>query len=1390
MLHLGAKPFDTRNRKPSLRFSGYSLTPSGQARLFMPGFDPAHGQRKIEAQAILPGQQDPQSIPLERWGDYWVSRQPVPLGTDYRFLVDGKPRLDQVEVVHPLQDPSAQPFNRVSAYEAVSPRKSGVMADLFLDSLLSREQLDKLTHENAGILPMRDHFKVFGGNEVGLFQAIPQLKLAGFTSLLFKPFIGGDNLSSHRYWTIDPYILNNSFSNKAVFRQFLKTTLRNDLKVFADGAFVNQGFNGVQKLANLTHGFQSPYWNWFTYNETPEGTGPLNFPKQAFEKESWGILPVVEDEQGNLRVAHERYALRVVNDPAKPGYDRRDFTFVETYDPNTETADGKPLKATYPIKSSRDSIQKLRIPVTPEELEGKRSLLNKPADQLSDDERARLCEWQSVRLVADYKDDSGFKWDGQTDVAKMNMRNPEVVKYMEGAVAYWTRTVTNSHIETIARSLAKAQKDNPQGQPPALVQAITRRPGEGPSELKVLPPVTFPALETLTRDEAEQALSERRLCQPGELGHAVAKQLLKEYPLPALELPVMFKAALSHPGLQDALASEPASRIVRWLNLFFAPLVKIPVLGGVFKTIRNAVVPTSFEQALGEKMDEVTRLLTPEAQEKMRDERIRSVMTERLAESLYMKMFTDLDDTAHKSPEEISKAFLDIIPQGIYRNDPETAATLLPGFMRHRLKHTHSAILARLLEKNLEDLDPKLAAIAHALAEKREFGLNWRLDAAKDVANMDVIKATEIADRPEAFLNEIDFVKSFWKQLSGTVHGIFKKSSIIAEFTDFYPFSGDKEPIVREATRRLYEENTFNGMVNWNYTYHQLHQLVHYDQRPDELGGNQMPPSEFLLGWDGQHGLYGMSRELPFPVLRQYQNISSCHDQITTSHGLLLNPAIAFMDLVKWWGLKEDLNEVCNELKSKACFEDARQRIGIPDLDGVLNKLMALIQKPEFKGKLPQSLQDVFDGTAKGEKKGELNEPPPTSTDLKPRFIHEIFKLISPEMLGINQTQHDALKQALSARITEPSEARAMRAVMVNGLLSFNWDEMSPNHRLNPEQRAQFNRHFWQALDNTLAQWGRHFGYQPADIALTRVFQNLGQEPGLPELAKSKAFQNELKTSLFNHINRPVMEKLLRIFAIQTAMPGNPSIYLQDFFARGGGEWMKNIFVQNRNLLPVHRLTEQPDSDFRKFYDQAGAIFRSRSASVDPALTLTQKGFSPEAAMALQQSCASALNDGAMLDVLPPKPPEGQPNPDFDRIKRNMDESGILPMVRDNGRDQVIVLVNTGKPRDSRGDYNDRIGSGPGYKEILPEKPVVENHKPDLSNLHLAPGTRYIDINTGEAFRLNEAGLLVNDQHPEKGVDVHISRFLVRENRPHPPALSPEATYAPPTQSAPPKAGQ
>ena len=106
------------------------------------------------------------------------------------------------------------------------------------------------------------------------------------------------------------------------------------------------------------------------------------------------------------------------------------------------------------------------------------------------------------------------------------------------------------------------------------------------------------------------------------------------------------------------------------------------------------------------------------------------------------------------------------------------------------------------------------------------------------------------------------------------------------------------------------------------------------------------------------------------------------------------------------------------------------------------------------------------------------------------------------------------------------------------------------------------------------------------------------------------------------------------------------------------------------------------------------------------------------------------------------------------------DAAGILPVVRDNGKQQGIVLVNTGQP----GDIGwDKVGPGPAYQEIRATRPVVANYKLSLKALQQPAGTRYVDPESGERFVVNARGELVSAENPEKGLDVAIYRVLMRE---------------------------
>lgn len=1299
----------------SLKFSGYRLTQDGQARLFLPG----HARKRVEAEAVLPGQKEATPVKLRTRGDYWESTGSLPLGTAYRFTIDGNPYAENLEVV----THGGQEFHRISPHEAASPQKSVVIADIFLDALVDRKRLGEYAAQNGGMLPMRNHFNQFGGDEQALAEILPRLKEAGFTSLLFKPFIGGDNLSSHKYWTIDPYVLNNSFSSKEAFKKFLNASLSHGMKLYADGAFVNQGLNGVQMLSNVAHGFRSPYWDWFTYEEDAQPAGQIVYPKHAYEGFNFGILPTVADAEGHRDVAYDRFDVRIINDPRSEDYRPSEYTYVELYDPHTETPDGKPKKAPHNIANSEDSVQKYRFPVSPEEVKRKFDAMYEPGVSLSQREKKQeLLEWQSFRddgrtafrLSAATLDDSAFKWDGQIDVAKMNMKNPEVVDYVEGAVDYWSRYVQNTYTETVARALSRARTGQAKADPTAWINAITQTGRGKPKPNQVLPPVVLSDVERLTSAEA-QAIMEgvQPATEEKNAGRLLTETLMRDYPLMALPLPTFFKGVLSYPALNKMLTEEPNGLLARILS----PLAALPVIGPLFAKLKDIVAPPPFQRKLADVLHEVVDRMGGTPQDKLRYARIQSLVAEGLGEAVFLQLFTGQTST---DPQKVEEGFYKTVPQAIIHSDPETAAHLLPRFLKQRLQTLDLTELAKGIEKQVAGLDPQLAVLADELLKRREFGLNWRIDAAKDVADIDRVRNLDPQDRPQAFEEEIDFVDAFWKRIGGKIRETFPKSAIIAELTDFEMLGGDD--IAKKAMARLFDNNVFTSTPNMTYLYSSAHELVSYAPRPDEFGANQKTPSGFV-----EHVIKPMSRNMSFTALRQLQNLTTSHDYGITSHTFLVNPALYTMDHLKWWGLKDDLLNAATELATKACFAAERYELynaGIRDLDAVLEKLNTLANDPDVVAKLSPDVQNYH---SEASKKNGFWEPTPL--ELKPRMVRDLFAAVPPKALGLTEGQANLLADVLSARISENSEAKAMRGVITNALLNLDWGKLGlpwDEDRIF-QLKQSFNMHAFEAVNKAIDEWGRPFGSQPLDIALDNVFKHLPDQwiPVPPEEWVStpsqghtaRSIKEQVKTQLYADATRPVLSKLLRVFAVQNAIPGNPSIYLPDLFAQGGSEWLKNVFVQNRNLIRVDKLAE--DAEFQAFFAQVGEIFNTR-----------------------QQ--LPALTNGIVL------PLSGD------------DANGILPVVRDNGQQQVITLINAGKP--SEVDWNLKVGKETGYTDIRTTQPVVKNYKPDLSELQLAPGTTYKDVHTGEVFTLNADGKL--EDANGKGMDIAISRMLVRQSKP------------------------
>lgn len=1435
----------TSIKPPTVRFSGYRYDrtdaktdgKTDKLELFLPGFqDPKIA--KVHAKILSSPNADAANaetvaLTKDAQSGYWrlQNYKGLKAGAVYRFEAqdpEGKPvevPLDFLETVQVQnsQTKQADTFNRIALHDLQTPQKSSVMVDVYADSILTQDQIKAVdaqerearnwnieaAQKRLPVLPVRNHFNKFNkitlgqtvdekhpnaeaiakaagqGHEDGLTELIPKFKEQGFSAVLFKPFIGGDNLSSHRYWTTDPYVLNDTFRNKATFRNSLDQMLKNGMKVFADGAFVNQGMNGVQILSNLRHRANSPYWGtWFHFGEN-ETSDRSKLPSLAQEPYKFGVLPT-HNKNGSSEIDFDAFAIRIINNPVQDDYNRVKPTFIELYDPRLEDEKGQPKRISPELaallKSSKNSVQKYRFPVNPDEVKAK---LEASSEGL--DPKAKFLDWKNLSLTTPDNDHSSKKWDGQLDVALMNTQSPEVVNYLKGAVNYWSRMVMNHYTHQVAVNMAKAKqalKAANGGNDPSLAEILENVTlKDGPTDIQptygILPPKTALPVDHFKDDTLKEFANSEHTYEAAQTGQAFAKNLLQNVPLNTVPFPILFKANLNEDQFLKSLPLRQG-KLMNALEDRFLTLIDIPYVGKPFEYLSQFVFSPRIEKALGRKMQQIFNELStaPKAGEKLRHEAIQDIVADQLGEPLYISLITgkSLQDAKALAlnPEKLEEVFYESVPPSLIAASPKEAARRLPILIRQRLRELNypgpnnrpslQVQIREEVEKIVQDLDPALVNLASNVLKEREFGLNWRIDAAKDVADLDEVRQAPNTEKArEAFREQVKYLNEFWGQkLGDAMRGVFPKASVIAELTDFGLLARDDEHSQegQALKKSLFVNNTFTSAPNMEHTYSPLLQLVNYAQRPDEFGASQMTPNHFL-----KNHVEKMTQEVPLFAQRHFQNLTASHDYSTTSHALLINPELFNQDRSQKPGLLEFMDQGLHEVQHMPGFAHRRaalkQALGLPS-DDALDEWLTTFRKwlqPASNADIPGTLStqnpdwpaEIYTADAKAALWDEKTEREKhylrgaLPMDLRTRFPSQLRGLIekrldpkegvssndrsvlreltelSPVLKGADKNQQtqalDTIEAILKQRMAEPGEAKAMRGVINNAMADVL--KSNPTTLTTPQQEA-----IWKGMDEAIQKWGAHFGYMPLDTALNEVFHYA--HPGLTATKLPQEQIENLKLKLYNTAMRPVLAKQERIFAIQNALPGNPSVYLPDLFAQGGSEFTKNIYSQNRSIIRTDRIKEDQDTEFGKYWNRVGQIFNSRKQ-------------------------LPVLTDGIVLPV------------------ETNDALGILPIVRDNGADQVIVLVDTGKPNTVNGkqipalDTNDKT-TPDRYSNVhgqWTESGRTLDALP-LKSDHLKAGTVFVDIETKERFKLKEGGELV--KLADDGV-TEATKFDIKANR-------------------------
>lgn len=121
--------------------------------------------------------------------------------------------------------------------------------------------------ENPKYKNLRHVSKTFsnklGGNLAGIEKDVKDGKFNGYSRIISTPIFTDDNLSSHAYWNKNCMQMVQSLGNINNYASLQKEMFKKGINFVSDGAYVNEGLEGVHFTHVLKWGEQSPYFNWF-----------------------------------------------------------------------------------------------------------------------------------------------------------------------------------------------------------------------------------------------------------------------------------------------------------------------------------------------------------------------------------------------------------------------------------------------------------------------------------------------------------------------------------------------------------------------------------------------------------------------------------------------------------------------------------------------------------------------------------------------------------------------------------------------------------------------------------------------------------------------------------------------------------------------------------------------------------------------------------------------------------------------------------------------------------------------------------------------------------------------------------------------------------------------